>query len=138
MSESSAGRWVSDQQAGYVCQVHVTDSQAAVLSTACQRALLEAETTIPDDAPQKAGLVDALMQLRDFFQGVALRPQDYPPSGAMARTLKQRKRRQKPQRSTKHRANLQKMQAEREKRHESAMEQAAEGVCDLIERGEFA
>ena len=101
-----------DQQADYVCQVYITGSQAALLSAACQEALYRMdEQAGAVDYP--AGLADSFIQLRDFFKDVTERPTAYPVNGSMARTLKVMKRRRKPRLSKKHRANLQRMEAER-------------------------
>lgn len=120
---------MTEQQADFVCQIHITASQAALLVACMNEALSDAAMPMP--------VIKAVEDLASFFAGVAERPQDYPMSGQMSRTLKVMKRRRKPGLSKKHRANLQKLEAARAKRAESQQEQAEEGLFELIEEGEF-
>lgn len=71
-------------EADYVCYVHITASQAALAAAACSHAAISEDVN-----PAASG---ELMTLAGFFNGVALRPQDFPPTDRMARTLKTRRK----------------------------------------------
>lgn len=110
-----------------VCQVYVTDSQAALLSAACQEAISRSimlEEVTGETTP--SGAVQALEDLRDFFRNVHESPTAYPVNGNTARSLKIRARRLKgpaQRRSKKHQAAYQAAKAE--KRARKARQRAA-------------
>lgn len=105
---------MTDQQADYVCQVHVTASQSALVAAALQELIY----TIAEDDGQMAkaersGMLDAVVQLKVLFTDVAERPTAFPVRGQMARTLKTKLRRMKgPEQSKRVRARSQRRRAE--------------------------